>query len=113
MCKQQELEKFITEANKQLVAQGKNTICVLSKNGFKKHASSTPVNVVGHRGALYAELENTRESFLQCAKWGCQAVELDVFVLPKDGSLVVFHGGGTDESPGLLDGYCLLGDSAN
>ena len=36
MCKQQELEKFITEANKQLVAQGKNTICVLSKNGFKK-----------------------------------------------------------------------------
>lgn len=84
-----------------------------SKNGFKKHASSTPVNVVGHRGALYAELENTRESFLQCAKWGCQAVELDVFVLPKDGSLVVFHGGGTDESPGLLDGYCLLGDSAN
>lgn len=65
------------------------------------------VQVVGHRGALYNHLENTRESFLQCATWNCNAVELDVFVLPRDGSVVVFHGGGTDENPGDLTDYCL------
>lgn len=64
------------------------------------------VAVVGHRGALYAHLENTRPSFLRCAEWGCHAVELDVFVL-KDGAVVVFHGGGSDETPGLLADYCL------
>jgi glycerophosphoryl diester phosphodiesterase len=62
--------------------------------------------VVGHRGALYDELENTRESFLQCAQLGCDSVELDVFLL-KDGSLIVFHGGGTDQNPGDLSDYCL------
>jgi len=60
---------------------------------------------VGHRGSLYQELENTRESFMACTGI-CQAVELDVFRLPKDGTLVVFHGSGTDENPGLLDEYC-------
>ena len=62
--------------------------------------------IVGHRGALYAQLENTRESFRQCASWGCEAVELDVFVL-QDGNVIVFHGGGTDENPGDLTEYCL------
>jgi hypothetical protein len=36
MCKQQELENYIKEANQKLVANGKNTICVLSKEAFKK-----------------------------------------------------------------------------
>jgi glycerophosphoryl diester phosphodiesterase len=62
--------------------------------------------IVGHRGCLYQELENTREGFQQCARMGCDAFELDVFLL-KCGTLVVFHGGGTDELPGLLEEYCI------
>eukprot|EP00591_Stephanopyxis_turris_P015574 CAMPEP_0195541908 /NCGR_PEP_ID=MMETSP0794_2-20130614/51330_1 /TAXON_ID=515487 /ORGANISM="Stephanopyxis turris, Strain CCMP 815" /LENGTH=418 /DNA_ID=CAMNT_0040676023 /DNA_START=60 /DNA_END=1317 /DNA_ORIENTATION=+ len=61
--------------------------------------------IVGHRGALYMELENTLAGFQVSADIGCDAVELDVFLL-KCGSLVVFHGGGTDENPGCLRDYC-------
>ena len=69
--------------------------------------------VVGHRGAVYEALENTRESFQHCAALGCDAVELDVFYLPKDGSLVVFHGGGTDQTPGDLTDYCVNQDGVS
>lgn len=79
--------------------------------------------VVGHRGALYQHLENTRPGFLQCAEWKCHGVELDVFWLQQDDSLVVFHGCDSPRSisnleddsdnlqsstqrPGLLQGYC-------
>ena len=62
--------------------------------------------IIGHRGALYDALENTRPAFVRCAELGCDGVELDAFVL-KDQSLVVFHGGGTDENPGLLEGLVL------
>lgn len=68
--------------------------------------------VVGHRGALFDELENTRAAFLRCAALGCEAVELDVFLL-KDGNLVIFHGGGTDEHPGDLSDYCLHQEGKN
>eukprot|EP00977_Amphora_coffeiformis_P028195 scaffold34830_cov199-Amphora_coffeaeformis.AAC.1 len=68
--------------------------------------------VIGHRGALYAELENTIPSFVKCAEWGCAGVELDVFTL-KDGAVVVFHGAGTDEGPGWLRNYCLNQDNIN
>jgi len=61
--------------------------------------------VVGHRGSLYMELENTRIGFQVSAEIGCDAVELDVFLL-KCGTLVVFHGGGSDEYPGCLRDYC-------
>lgn len=64
-----------------------------------------PIEVVGHRGSLYAALENTSRSFINAAEVGADAVELDVFLL-KCGTLVVFHGTGTDEKPGLLDLYC-------
>jgi glycerophosphoryl diester phosphodiesterase len=37
---------------------------------------------------------------------GADAVELDVFVL-KCGTIVVFHGSGSDANPGLLEGYCI------
>lgn len=60
--------------------------------------------IVGHRGALYQELENTLEGFRYCADLGIEAVELDVFLVA--GELVVFHGGGTDENPGDLTDYC-------
>lgn len=73
--------------------------------------------IVGHRGCLYQELENTREGFQACADMGCDAVELDVFLLPKCQTLIVFHGGdggssnggdhgSEDVRPGLLHDYC-------
>lgn len=65
---------------------------------------SQPPKIVGHRGALHQYLENTLEGFAYCGQLGVD-VELDVFEL-HDGSIVVFHGGGTDEKPGLLDEYC-------
>lgn len=60
--------------------------------------------IVGHRGALYQELENTLEGFRFCADMGADAIELDVFLVA--GELVVFHGGGSDENPGDLTDYC-------
>ncbi|GAX19133.1 hypothetical protein FisN_3Lu078 [Fistulifera solaris] len=67
--------------------------------------------VVGHRGALYDALENTREAFLRCVDLGCDGVELDVFALRDEESddpvVVVFHGGGSDQIPGDLSDYCL------
>jgi glycerophosphoryl diester phosphodiesterase len=64
--------------------------------------------IVGHRGCLYDALENSRDGFQKCIVMGCDGVELDVFAL-KCGTLVVFHGGGTDQNPGLLDDY-VVGD---
>ena len=61
--------------------------------------------VVGHRGSLYHALENTIHGFQISSEQGCDAVELDVFLL-KCGELVVFHGGGSDENPGCLREYC-------
>ena len=62
--------------------------------------------IVGHRGCLYDELENTREGFRRTAEMGADAVELDVFRL-KCGTLVVFHGTGNDANPGLLEDYFI------
>jgi len=62
--------------------------------------------VVGHRGALYEELENTVPAFTKCVEFGCDMVELDVFLL-RDGTLIVFHGGGNDQNPGDLTEYCM------
>jgi glycerophosphoryl diester phosphodiesterase len=55
-------------------------------------------------------LENTREGFQYCASIGCDAVELDVFEL-KCGTIVVFHGSGSDENPGQLLEYCNIDGS--
>jgi glycerophosphoryl diester phosphodiesterase len=60
--------------------------------------------VCGHRGALFKSLENTRHSIQTAHELGCDEVEIDVFLL-KCGTLVVFHGSGTDQNPGLLDEY--------
>ncbi|CAB9525395.1 Glycerophosphoryl diester phosphodiesterase family [Seminavis robusta] len=79
----------------------------LPTTGITQLASSTEFQrprIVGHRGSLYEELENTRAAFLACAGI-CDAVELDVFLL-KDGNVVVFHGSGDDRDPGLLREYC-------
>lgn len=68
--------------------------------------------VIGHRGALYDCLENTREGFLRCADLGCAAVELDVFVI-ADGTVVVFHGNNDEDPPGGLADYCILDNDDN
>ena len=69
-------------------------------------ALTAQVEILGHRGALYEGIENTLESFASCLELdGCRGVELDVFLL-KDGNLVVFHGTGTDQTPGLLQHIC-------
>jgi hypothetical protein len=68
-------------------------------------SESRDLEVCGHRGAVFAEPENTVKSFDAAAAMGCDSVELDVFLL-KDGKLVVFHGSGTDKKPGLLHSYC-------
>jgi len=48
-------------------------------------------------------------SFEHAANIGCDAVELDVFLL-KCGTLVIFHGGGP-ENLGSLDDHCgVLGN---
>lgn len=61
--------------------------------------------MIGHRGSLYTALENTCRSFIHAAQAGADGIELDVFLL-KCGTLVVFHGTGTDQFPGLLMSYC-------
>eukprot|EP00571_Detonula_confervacea_P005340 CAMPEP_0172314220 /NCGR_PEP_ID=MMETSP1058-20130122/21988_1 /TAXON_ID=83371 /ORGANISM="Detonula confervacea, Strain CCMP 353" /LENGTH=336 /DNA_ID=CAMNT_0013028029 /DNA_START=355 /DNA_END=1365 /DNA_ORIENTATION=+ len=63
------------------------------------------IKVIGHRGSPYTALENTARSFIHAAQAGADGVELDVFLL-KCGNLVVFHGSGGDENPGLLHSYC-------
>jgi len=73
-----------------------------------KMHSSRPV-VVGHRGLVYEEMENTLPAFQKAADIGCDAVELDVFLL-LCGTLIVFHGGGP-ENLGALDESC--GQSGN
>ena len=37
---------------------------------------------------------------------GAHGIECDVFLLPKCGTLVVFHGVGSDQDAGRLTGYC-------
>ena len=63
--------------------------------------------IIGHRGALYECIENTRPSFLRCVELQCYGVELDVFCI-RDGNVVVFHGGGSNNNnntPGDLTNY--------
>ena len=55
---------------------------------------------------MYCEPENTISSFARSHEDGAHGVEFDVFKL-KCGTLVVFHGVGTDQDPGLLEGYCF------
>ena len=63
--------------------------------------------IISHRGAFYHEPENTLEAFQKACDLGATAIELDVFRLPKCGTLVVFHGVGSDASPGWLRGHIV------
>ncbi len=46
--------------------------------------------IVGHRGAMAVEPENTMRSFARAAELGVDAIELDVH-LSRDGRLVIMH----------------------
>jgi len=69
-----------------------------------KFTQATRPYICGHRGVMYEEPENSISGFLAASDLGCDAVELDVFLL-RCGTLVVFHGDGDDEDPGYLDCY--------
>mmetsp|Transcript_31915 Transcript_31915/g.67646 ORF Transcript_31915/g.67646 Transcript_31915/m.67646 type:complete len:428 (-) Transcript_31915:36-1319(-) len=84
-----------------------STLNVPSGQTEQRQNFNYPVEVIGHRGSLYSALENTSKSFIDAAKAGADGVELDVFLL-KCGTLVVFHGSGGDEEPGLLHQYCKV-----
>jgi glycerophosphoryl diester phosphodiesterase len=69
-----------------------------------EQADHRPV-VLGHRGTIYEEPENTVQGFAKAADLGCDGFELDAFLL-RCGTLVCFHGGGGDMDPGDLWDYC-------
>jgi len=89
------LKKYLFDANKSL-ANHLNVPHPLGRISKRR----TPL-ICGHRGSLYQEPENTIAGFLNAYENGADAVEFDVFLL-KCGNLVVFHGAGDDENPGLL-----------
>ena len=85
--------------------------------------------IQGHRGAFYAEPENTMASFEAAVRMGADAVELDVFRTRDDEvpwrcttlihtcsnysvspQLVVCHGGGADERGGVLVTHYMMDD---
>lgn len=74
----------------------------MKSHRYRAH-TSRPM-VVGHRGMLFEEMENTIPSFAHAADIGCDAVELDIFLL-KCGTIAAFHGGGP-ENLGSLDEHC-------
>lgn len=57
----------------------------------------TPIRIIGHRGALGAEPENTLRSFRHAEEVGADEVELDVRVT-ADGHLVVLHDATVDRT---------------
>ncbi len=77
----------------------------MSQNVTDVESNHRDIKVIGHRGSPYTALENTLRGFVHAAQAGAHGVELDVFLL-RCGTLVVFHGSGGDEEPGLLHSYC-------
>ncbi|GAB3409711.1 glycerophosphodiester phosphodiesterase [Flindersiella endophytica] len=53
--------------------------------------------VVGHRGAMGLEPENTLRSFLRAEREGVDEIELDLW-LSKDGQLVILHDGNVERT---------------
>jgi glycerophosphoryl diester phosphodiesterase len=102
---------------------------MLQRRGLFNNSSTSTSNrllfpeIVGHRGCIYDELENTRQGFIKCNEMGCDSIELDVFKISSSSSrsssnnnntkntslgseVIVFHGGGSDDNPGDLLDYC-------
>jgi len=58
--------------------------------------------VIGHRGSIYEEPENTIPSFERAISLGCDGIETDAFVVDC-GTVIAFH---ADDSSGTHDEYC-------
>lgn len=55
------------------------------------------LTLVGHRGAMGLEPENTLRSFLRAEQEGADEIELDLW-LSKDGQLVILHDGNVERT---------------
>lgn len=95
----------ILEERNKPVLESKSLASALNIGNSEMGFVSDRPKVVGHRGSVYHELENTLKGFQVSSEIGCDAVEMDVFLL-KCSTLIVFHGGGADENPGCLRDYC-------
>ena len=66
--------------------------------------------VIGHRGAMGHETENTLPSIQKAMDLGVDMIEIDVFKL-KSGEVVVFHDDTVDRltnGPGSIEGYNII-----
>jgi glycerophosphoryl diester phosphodiesterase len=66
--------------------------------------------VIGHRGAMGHETENTLPSIQKAMDLGVDMIEIDVFKL-KSGEIVVFHDDTVDRltnGPGSIEGYNII-----
>jgi len=98
-------EEDIFDSGSQISSKQRSLAAKLNVDMMPSAFGFVRPNVCGHRGAVFAEPENTVNGFRAAANMGCDSFELDVFLL-KDGKLVVFHGDGSDKTPGLLHSYC-------
>jgi len=67
--------------------------------------------VIGHRGAMGHETENTLPSIQKAMDLGVDMIEIDVFKI-KSGEIVVFHDDTVERltnGPGDIEGYNLIG----
>lgn len=58
--------------------------------------------IIGHRGSIYDEPENTIPSFQRAIELGCDGIETDAFVVDC-GTVIAFH---ADDAAGNIDEYC-------
>jgi len=66
--------------------------------------------IIGHRGAMGHETENTLPSIQKAMDLGVDMIEIDVFKL-KSGEVVVFHDDTVDRltnGPGSIEGYNII-----
>lgn len=66
--------------------------------------------IIGHRGAMGHETENTLPSIQKAMDLGVDMIEIDVFKL-KSGEVVVFHDDTVDSltnGPGSIEGYNII-----
>ena len=66
--------------------------------------------VIGHRGAMGHETENTLPSIQKAMDLGVDMIEIDVFKI-KSGEIVVFHDNTVDRltnGPGSIEGYNII-----
>ena len=66
--------------------------------------------VIGHRGAMGHETENTLPSIQKAMDLGVDMIEIDVFKI-KSGEIVVFHDDTVDKltnGPGSIEGYNIV-----